>query len=228
MPSLPLDRRAPGTVEKNRFRTRRLSAAAVALAVSSASRESSAAVIPLDVDWQVGNTISIDGRIESEFTITSTTDMWGDSLYFEAAAGMMTDDRIEFSFIEAGTGMDKADYLTLFPDDQTVVSSFLDYSNIGYLEFESNTDSTWQNGDTAYAGFRFNDGTQLVYGWMEVQFTDASTLNITQLAYQNDGTSILAGETPEPGTGVLLGLGLVGLGVKARQARRRAKHDRGA
>jgi hypothetical protein len=63
-------------------------------------------------------------------------------------------------------------------------------------------------GQTGYVGFEFQLNSQTDYGWARISVTsDSSSITIYDYAYDNSGTTILAGEIPEPGSLALLALG---------------------
>ena len=79
-------------------------------------------------------------------------------------------------------------------------------------------------------GFRFANesllGSPNNFGWIAIQFgADAGTRTITGYAYQNDGTGIMAGVVPEPGTYAMMALGLAAMGGLVA---RRRKQDQAA
>ena len=72
------------------------------------------------------------------------------------------------------------------------------------------------DGVAGIMGFRFDNGSGTVrYGWADVTYTSATNeLTVTQWAYNDSGSSILAGPIaiPEPGT-TAIGIGLLTLGA---------------
>lgn len=63
-------------------------------------------------------------------------------------------------------------------------------------------------GQTGYVGFEFQLNSQTDYGWARISVaSDTSSITIYDYAYDNSGTTILAGEVPEPGSLALLALG---------------------
>ncbi len=78
-------------------------------------------------------------------------------------------------------------------------------------------------------GFRFANEAQAGannFGWVAIRFdADAGTRRITSFAYQNDGSGIMAGVVPEPGTYAMMALGLAAMGGFVA---RRRKQDQAA
>jgi PEP-CTERM motif len=88
----------------------------------------------------------------------------------------------------------------------------------------------WASGGTGFIGFQFVDAHgQTDYGWMRVNlninnfFSDQASATIIDWAYNNSGTSITAGQIPEPNSIALalLGSGAVGLAIWRRQRRQK-------
>ncbi len=82
----------------------------------------------------------------------------------------------------------------------------------------SSSNPDWTPGATGYAGFVFDNGSGPFYGWLQIEF-DASEMDFTvlQWAYDDTGVPITAGTVPQPGTAILLGLGLAALPVLFRK-----------
>jgi hypothetical protein len=78
-------------------------------------------------------------------------------------------------------------------------------------------------GGTGIAGVRFNIGGQDHYAWIRLDVAlDGSSLTIVDWAYEDaPGTRISAGAVPEPGSGGLVGLGLLALGARGVRHRRK-------
>jgi hypothetical protein len=78
-------------------------------------------------------------------------------------------------------------------------------------------------GTTGFAGVRFNIGGQPHYAWLRLQINAAGdALTIIDWAYEDQpNTAISAGATPEPGSGALVGLGLLALGARGVRHRRK-------
>lgn len=99
-----------------------------------------------------------------------------------------------------------------------------------YLAGVSMSKGEWNGGGTGYVGLVLNDGTNIHYGWMALDYIEngpATTLTVSGFAFEDTpGTPILAGATPaiipEPGT-MAVGAGLFALAVGAHLRRRREK-----
>ena len=83
-------------------------------------------------------------------------------------------------------------------------------------------------GTTGFAGVRFKIGSNTAgpnyhYAWLRVQINAAGDfLTIIDWAYEDQpGVAIAAGATPEPGTGAMVGLGLLALGARGVRHRRK-------
>ena len=87
----------------------------------------------------------------------------------------------------------------------------------------------WSAGSTGYAGFNFDVGGTTLYGWMQVEFdVDGLGFTVLQWAYDDTGAPISVSDSPEPSTGILLGLGLAGIAAVVRKRRRtRLRADTG-
>ena len=206
---------------KNRFRSRSLGAAATTAAATGLADTASATII---FDWtssySPNETFSFVGTAASELELSSTGMMGDLDLSLEGPTGMGPDSTVELSIFTVGMGMNAVDYLTLYSYGDTVDASLV-FTSEGFLVEDGVTNPVWAPGTTGYAGFVFDNGTGPLYGWLQLEF-DASGLDftVTQWAYDDTGIPITVGMVPEPGTGLLLGLGLAGLAAGLKRRRR--------
>jgi hypothetical protein len=75
------------------------------------------------------------------------------------------------------------------------------------------TNSKFLSPGTGFIGFRFNGGSGIEYGWARVTMSGApdNTFTIVDYAWGDVGTSIVAGQVPEPASLGLLAVGAAGL-----------------
>lgn len=216
--------KAPSQIESpfnrrnNRFRNRSLEAAAVAIAATGAAETVNAAIIyDGAVNASTGTTFSLDGTVLGEIQVR--TGMMGADLFLNANAAMGAGSTVQLSVFSSG-GMMATDFLSQYTLGDTVDGS-LTYATRGYMVDDPVTNPSWAAGELAYAGFTFDTGGGTLYGWLQIQFDVSGTdFTVTQSAYDDSGLAINVGTVPEPGTALLLGLGLAGLGVYARKRSR--------
>lgn len=111
-------------------------------------------------------------------------------------------------------------YLTNLTAGQMISSSLPNFSaansNLGYLAYggaSSCPACEFPATSTGFLGVQFDSGTTTNYGWIRVSVENGSNaqLTIQDLAYENQGHSIAAGQVPEPGCLGLLAMGGAGL-----------------
>jgi hypothetical protein len=206
---------------ENRFRARDLGAAATGLAATAIASDASAAIIttpPSQIGpYVIDDTISLGGGALGEIElVTETAAGMGElSLFFEGPGGMGTLSTVQ---LVSTPGMGMNDFLSALSSGDTVDSS-LGYSGNAFLLDKDVEAPGWTPPTNAYAGFVFMpDGVNPVYGWLELSLSsDGLTFEVSEWAYQDDGTPITAGFIPEPSTALLMGLGLAGLAASVRK-----------
>lgn len=74
------------------------------------------------------------------------------------------------------------------------------YTNIYFSAYRRFTSSNFPNYNDEYALFRFDDGGQIDYGWLELSVAGGANpiVNVLGYAYDTSGKPIKAGEVPEP------------------------------
>lgn len=206
----------------NRFRVCSLEAAAAGLASSALANNASAAIISdLALSASPGTAFSVDGTVSGEIQLSSAVGMGGVDLSLESPVGMGMNpgSTVQLSVFSSG-GMNPTDFLTLLNPGDTVDGS-LGFASEGFLVDNPVINPVWAPGTTGYAGFVFQTGGSApLYGWLQIEF-DISGVDFTvlQWAYDDTGAPISVA-TPEPGTGILLALGLVGFSALFRKRRR--------
>lgn len=121
------------------------------------------------------------------------------------------------------------------PGDTISAGKFLgsaDGSNVGWTSSSSGytAGNDWRNftiGQSAYAGFRFTNGSTTNYGWVELTILpNHNGVLLSQWAYEDTGANIIvaAGAVPEPAeaAGALGLLALGAAGLRRYRARRSA------
>lgn len=210
----------------NRFRARSLEAAALGLASSAISDSANATVIYTpSVSLSPDIVFSVDGGSEGRIRLRNQDAGGGEiNLVLDAPGGMgmgmMPPSTIEFAISPFGGD----NFVSLLTVGNTIDDNLL-FADEAFMKIGPTDNPFWAPGTTGYAGFVFDNGGPVpLFGWMRLSF-DANGLDFTVLeyAYEDSGDPIYAGMiSPEPGTGVLFALGLVGFATLARR-RRRAK-----
>jgi hypothetical protein len=204
---------------ENRFRSRRLATAAAAAAATSVAGEASATIIyDITTTHTNGQIFMPDSTAFSAIEILFDAGMMGNtSISLDAPnPGMMgTASTVDFAYQQIGGTR----YLEkLSPPTQVDAPPTLQFDKEAFLVRNGTADSAWQPGDTAYVGFTFQaGGTTTNYGWLQLSFDSLTSATVSQWAYQDDGSPITVGVIPEPGTALLVGLGLAVLGAAGRR-----------
>jgi len=203
----------------NRFRKRRLAAAAAGIGAAGAAGDASATIIYTSSTQTSGSIFDVDGTIYSALEILTNTGMMGDNLALDDldVGGMAPTSTIEFAFFQVGGAGPR--YLEQLTAGGTVDGT-LQYRDTVYLNRNSALHPTWNVGESGYVGFTFLEGgTTPLYGWLYLSFDSATSATITEWAFDDTGAPIIVGAVPEPGTALLVGLGLAMLGVAGQRAR---------
>jgi hypothetical protein len=109
------------------------------------------------------------------------------------------------------------DELTSLPFGQTVDGSLL-FSDTAILLKGGSPSTGWTPGSTGYAGFSFDNAGTTNYGWIQIQLgAGLDDFTVIEFAYDTTGAPIGIGSVPEPGTAILLALGLAGLSLFSRK-----------
>lgn len=221
----------------NRFRTRRLEAAAAGLALSAVAQPASAAIISsLDPGGDPYSLVAPDGVAAGAVNLLYSLGMMNEitlSLEIESVMsaagdmgemGTMNGYSFDLATFEDPLVNMSPIYLRLFQPGELVNNS-LSFESQGALIDNDTVNPEWNFGaiQTGYAGFVFNntDGTPRYYGWIQLEFDRAGAdFTVLGWAYDDSGVALGAGVIPEPNTGLLLALGLAGLSAVARRRRR--------
>ena len=121
------------------------------------------------------------------------------------------------------------DYARRFAADDNISGAGTWDSSSGrlfrYYSAGPTTEGYFQPGQVGYVGVRFNSGAGMKYGWIHVDVVAAgfTSIHVDGYAYQDDGSSIKAGEmppVPEPST---IALALLASGAAGVMRSRRKK-----
>ncbi len=189
----------------NRFRSCSLQVAATALGASALADNASATIIyDLALNAVPGDTFSIDGSASGEIELISLAVGMGMGVDLTLEAPTATGSTAQLSVFSSGG----TDYLTFLATGDTVDAS-LGFASEAFMRDQPTINPAWSPGATGYAGFVFDNGGGPYYGWLQVQLdVNGRNFTVLQFAYDDTGNSIEAGMNPEPGTAILLGLGL--------------------
>ena len=207
------------TISSNRFRSRSLASAGVALA--GVSSPASATVISnLSQNSSPETTFSFDGSDDGFIKLFAMAGMMDDLDLGLEADGMNSS--VELAS-DGGMGME---HLLSNLTVTDTVDGTLSFESDGHLVNHGDINPAWSPGSIGYAGFTFEeDGTNTVFGWLKIEFdSSAETFTVLQWAYQDDGSPIQVALIPEPSTVLLFTAGLAGLvGVRRRRRRQSAR-----
>ena len=89
----------------------------------------------------------------------------------------------------------------------------------GFLVREGVVAPGWNSGSSGYAGFEFTYDGAPAYGWMKINYSGTS-FTVEEWAFESTGAAIEVGAIPEPGTALLLGVGLAGAALAGRRTRK--------
>jgi len=225
---------ATGGTKKNRFRSRRLGTAAGALA-GAASAQSAEAGIRYDLSANAGPGDSIfltqpsdPNHSTARIDLFSASSMGMNDL---SLGGNGNSPNGSAQFIgQAGLdgmgmlGMGGNAYHAL---SELSVGSSVDGSlstnfqgqPFGFLVREGVVAPGWNSGSSGYAGFEFTYDGAPAYGWMKINYSGTS-FTVEEWAFESTGAAIEVGAIPEPGTALLLGVGLAGAALAGRRTRK--------
>ena len=214
-------------MDADRAKARRRSMVAYSVAAAGAgllgALDVNAAIQYTDVDWYIGNGGAATTTVKDINFAGTSNDLrlrhsGAGTTRIGLASGLGAGDR----FQRTGPGLDLKRFVT---DD--VISNATD--SWGFL-FSYKTGSGFTRGyfsssNTGYVGLKFNPGDgSALYGWVHIDSVDSQGLwyHVDDYAYQDDGTSIKAGEmpVPEPST---IALALLASGAAGVMASRRKK-----
>jgi hypothetical protein len=206
--------------------TSKTSAALTALGagVAATATHTDAAVIHFTTPVSVatGETWFLDGVSTTPLANVATGSISAQpAMYFPQTASN------NFRFADSGY----ANVRELNPGSVVNAGAFLgtgaNGSNIGWFQGATNdpAGARWLNFNIAqsgYAGFRFDTGAGVQYGWMNVTLRPGILgVTINEWAYESDVNTPIVIPVPEPSGATLGGLALLALGIAGRRAYRK-------
>ena len=204
-----------------------------AAATASSSRATVVATTGLQVS---GNSFYLDLNNNAYSTTLQSTDQFGftsNTAQLAAYGGKVNSGSfaaVGFQSTTNGNGTSVA-YVLKLSAGATIGSGSPTFnggnSTFDALPPKGTNSGFWKAGDTGYVALQFSGPTNVEYGWAQLTLNNldgsgSGVFTLRGFAVQTDGTPILAGQVPEPGTVALLVAGAAGVGVLRSRQRRKA------